>query len=200
MAETYCILAFIVYMPPHDALPKARQYAEKAIQLQSSYAEAYTSLAFINGFYDWNWAEAKKVFQRVFEINPNYASAHYWYGYYLSFIERKDEEAIVARKAAEKLEPLVPVSHHVLSVMYISAGRFEEGFEASKMAIELDANSYPGYRGLGLSLSGLNKYDEAIEALKTAVILSSRTVYQWLNYVVFFHYPVMNEIQKILDE
>lgn len=202
MAEAYCILALYCVMPPHDALPKARQYAEKAIQLQSSYAEAYTSLAFINGFYDWNWAEAKKVFQQVFAINPNYAPAHYWYGYYLSFIERKDEEAIiVARKAAEILEPLVPVSHHVLSVMYINAGRFEEGVKASKTAIELDANSYPGYRGLGLSLSGLNKYDEAIEALKTAVILSSRQVLPMVELCsVFSLSGEMNEIQKILDE
>jgi TolB-like protein len=145
MADVYCLLALYCILPPHDALPKARQYAEKAIRLQSSYAEAYTSLAFIIGFYDWNWAEAKKIFQRVFEINPNYAPAHYWYGYYLSFIERKDEEAIiVARKAAEILEPMVPVSHHVLSVMYVNAGRFEEGVTASKKAIELDPNSYPG--------------------------------------------------------
>jgi adenylate cyclase len=202
LAEAYCILALYCVMPPHDALPKARQYAEKAIHLQSSYAEAYTSLAFINGFYDWNWTEAKKVFQRVFEINPNYAPAHYWFGYYLSFIERKDEEAIVvARKAAEKLEPLVPVSHHVLSVMYINAGRFEEGVKASKTAIELDANSYPGYRGLGLSLSGLNKYNEAIEALKTAVILSSRQVLPMVELCAVYSLSgEVNEIQKILDE
>ena len=202
LAEAYCILALYCVMPPHDALPKARQYAEKAIQLQSSYAEAYTSIAFINGFYDWNWTEAKKVFLRVFEINPNYAPAHYWYGYYLSFIERKDEEAIiVARKAAEKLEPLVPVSHHVLSVMYINAGRFEEGVQASKTAIELDANSYPGYRGLGLSLSGLNKYNEAIEALKMSVILSSRQVLPMVELCsVYSLSGEINEIQKIMDE
>ncbi len=202
MAEAYCILALYCVIPPHNALPKARQYAEKAIQLQSSYAEAYTSLAFINGFYDWNWAEAKKVFQQVFEINPNYAPAHYWFGYYLSFIERKDEEAIiVARKAAEELEPLVPVSHHVLSVMYINAGRFEEGVKASNTAIELDANSYPGYRGLGLSLSGLNKYKEAIEALKTAVILSSRQVLPMVELCAVYSLSGETiEIQKILDE
>ena len=202
LAEAYCILALYCVMPPHDALPKARKYAEMAIQLQSSYAEAYTSLAFINGFYDWNWTEAKKVFERVFEINPHYAPAHYWFGYYLSFIERKNEEAIlVARKAAEELEPLVPVSHHVLSVMYINAGRFEEGVKASKTAIELDDNSYPGYRGLGLSLSGLHKYDEAIEALKTAVLLSSRQVLPMVELCsVYSLSGEIHEIQKILDE
>ena len=39
-------------------------------------------------------------------------------------------------------------------MMYINAGRFEEGLQESKMAIELDENSFPGYRGLGISLAG----------------------------------------------
>lgn len=175
MADTYCILALYCVLPPHDAMPKARQFAEKAISLQSALAEAYTSLAFISTFYDWNWVEAKKRFQKTFSINSDYASAHYWHSYYLTFVERKFDEAIAeAKKTAEILEPLVPISHHILSIMYMNAGRFEEGVEASKMAIELDGNSYPGYRGLGLNLAGLKKYDEAIEALQTAVTISKK--------------------------
>jgi adenylate cyclase len=202
MAEAYCILALYCVVPPHDAMPKARQFAEKAIQLQSSYAEAYTTLAFITAFYDWNWTDAKKLFQRVFEINPNYAPAYYWYSYYLSYIERKNEEAInVARKAAEILEPLMPVSHHILSIMYINAGRFEDGLQASKMAIELDANSYPGYRGLGISLAGLNKNEEAIEAFKTAVLISSRQLLPLVELCwVYSFSDRTTEIENIMEE
>ena len=108
MADAYSIIAFYCIMPPHEVMPKAKKCAEKAIQLNAALAEAYTSLAFISVFYDWNWTEAKKHFQHVFELNPNYALAHYWYSYYLSFVERKYEESIQeARIAAEQLEPLV---------------------------------------------------------------------------------------------
>ena len=202
MAEYYYLLAFWSIMPPHDAMPKARQYAEKAIQLQSSQAEAYTALAFISTFYDWNWTEAKKQFQHAFELNPNYASAHYWYCYYLLFVERKYEESIrEAKSLAEHLEPLVPLFHHALSVMYICAGRFEEGLRASEMAIELDANSFFSYRGLGLSLAGLNKYAEAIEALKTAVLLSLRQPLPLVELSwVYSLSGNESEVQKILDE
>ena len=175
LADAYYIMAFWGVMLPHDAMPKARQYAEKAIQLQFSQSEAYTALAFISTFYDWNWKEAQKHFHHAFELNPNYAPAHSWYGYYLSFVEGKFEEAIKeAKNAAAYLEPLSPISHHVLAITYVFNGQYEEGFEASKMAIELDASSFSGYRGLGLSLAGLKRYDEAIEALKTAVSLSLR--------------------------
>jgi tetratricopeptide (TPR) repeat protein len=107
----------------------------------------------------------------------------------------------VAKNAAEHLEPLVPRFHHALSVMYICAGRFEEGLRASEMAIELDANSFFGYRGLGLSLAGLNKYAEAIEALKTAVLLSSRQPLPLVELSwVYSLSGNESEVQKILDE
>lgn len=175
IADAYCILALYTIIPAHNAMPKARLYANKAIELGSSLSEAYTALAFISTFYDWNWQEAKKYFEKVFEYNPSYASAYYWHSYYLTFVERKYDEAIAeAKKASEELEPLVHISHHILSIMYMNAGRFEEGIRASKTALELDGNSYPGYRGLGLNLAGFKKYDEAIDAFNSAVSISGR--------------------------
>jgi TolB-like protein len=202
MADAYCILALYCVIPPHNAMPKARQYAQKAIELQSSHTEAYSALAFISTFYDWNWADGKKRFQHVLSITPDYAPAHYWYSYYLSFIDRNYEEAInQAKMSVDVLEPLVPISHHILSIMYINAGKFDEALQASKMAIELDASSFPGYRGLGLSLAGLHKYSEAIEAFKTTVELSSRQPISLVE--LSWAYSLIGNItepQKIMDE
>jgi adenylate cyclase len=202
VADAYTILAFYSIMPPHEVMPKAREYAEKAIGLNAGCVEAYTTLAFISVFYDWNWAEAKKQFLHVLELNPNYAQAHYWYSYYLSFVERRFEESVrEAKYAAEHLEPLVPFSHHVLSMMLVNAGRFEEGMLESKMALELDANFSPGFRGLGLSLAGLKRYDESIEALKIAVQLSAR--HPWYLVELCWVYSLSGnqpEAQNIFDE
>jgi adenylate cyclase len=202
MADAYSILAFYGTLPPNNAIPKVKQNAEKAIQSDFSNAEAFTALAFISAFYDWNWMEAKKRFQRVFEINPNYAPAHYWFSYFLSFVEGNYEEGIKeARKAAELLEPLESISHHVLSVTLINAGRYEEALQEAKMAIELDANSFPGYRALGISLAGLNLCEEAIEALQTCALNSARhplalSELSWV-YSLLGNVP---EAQKIMDE
>ena len=202
MADAYCLLSLYCVIRPHDAIPKAREYAEKAIQLQSSLAEAYTSLAYISMFYDWNWVEAKKLFHHIFSLNPAYVSAHYWYSYYLSYVERKWEASIKqAKKASEMLEPLWPLSHHTLSIMYVNAGRFEEGLEASKMVIELDPNSFPGYRGLGLSLAGLGRNEEAIAALKTAAALSLRQPLPLAELAwAYFLSGNIPAIQEIADE
>jgi TolB-like protein/Tfp pilus assembly protein PilF len=202
IADAYAILAFYAVIPPHEAMPRARHHAEKALQLNPSLAEAYTTQAFITTFYDWNWTDARKQFINVFKLNPDYAQAHYWYGYFLSIIERNNEEAIMqAQRAVEVLEPLVPIAHHFLAVIYINAGQFEEAIKESYKAIELDANSFPGYRGLGLSLAGLKKYDEAIEALKSSAIFSAR--HPWALVELCWAYSQNgkeNEAKEIMDE
>ena len=202
MADAYSILGFYGILPPQIAMLKAKQFAEIAIQLDASHAEAVTTLAFINVFYDWDWAESKKKFQLAFELNPKYAPAYYWYSYYLSFVECEFEEGIkMARIAAEELEPLVSISHHVLAVVLINAGQFEEALQASKMAIELDASAFPGFRTLGLSLVALKRYDEAIEALKTSVTLSSRNA--WVMSELSCAYALAGQVaesQKIMEE
>ncbi len=202
MADSYMLLGFYSIIPPHIAMPKAKQFAEKAIQLDASHAEAVTTLAFINTFYDWDWMEAKKKFQLSFELNPNYADAYYWYSYYLSFVENKFEEGIkFARKAAEQLEPLVSISHIFLSIVLINAGKFEEARQAAKMAIELNADSFPGYRSLGISLAALKKYEEAIEALEISVKLSTR--HPWILSELSYTYSLSGQVaesQKLMDE
>jgi len=202
MADAYFILGFYGALPTSIAMTKARQNAERAIQFDNLNAEGLTALACISAFYDWNWAEAKKRFQRVFEVNPNYAPAHCWNGYYLSFVEGRSEDGIQeARKAAELLEPLESISHHVLAVTFMTANKFEEALESAKMAIDLDPSSFPGYRALGVSLAGLNRYDEAIEALTTCSLLSSRHV--WPLGELCWVYSLsgrISEVEKILNE
>ena len=202
IADAYCILALYCVIPPHQAMPKAREFAEKAIQLNPLHIEAYAALAFINTFYDWDWPAAEKRFQWILEKNPSYAPAYYWYSYYLSFVAGKIEDAITeAKKAAEMLEPLVAISHHIVATMYVNAGKYQEAVTSSLLAIELDAHSYPGFRSLGLGYGGLKKFPETIHAFTRAVEISSRQPLSlvelcWAHYIAGNE----NEVQKIVDE
>jgi adenylate cyclase len=202
MADAYSLLSFYGAIPPKEGMPIARQNAEKAIQLNPFNVEAFTTLAFISVYYDWNWAEAKKRFQRVFEINPHYAPAHYWHSYFLSYVEGRFEEGIEeAKKLVVRLEPLVALSHQVLSVTYINAGKFEEALRSARMAIELDASFFPGFRALGISFAGLKRYEEATEALKTCAHVSSRNPIPLVELAWVYSLRGMDpEIEKIYDE
>jgi TolB-like protein/class 3 adenylate cyclase/Flp pilus assembly protein TadD len=202
IADAYSILGFYSIIPSQEAMPKARLNAEKALALDPDNVEAYTTLAFINAIYDWNWEEAKKKFQTAFAINPNYAPAHFWYSYYLVFLEGNFDEAIkLSKKAAEQLEPFVSISHHVLSVVNITAGNYDQAIASSKKAIELEPATFPGYRTLGISLMKLGRYDESIEAFNKSALFSAR--HPWILVELSCLYAMTGQIEearKLMDE
>ncbi|MEP6595301.1 MAG: adenylate/guanylate cyclase domain-containing protein, partial [Ginsengibacter sp.] len=115
IADTYALFAFHSILPPHEVIPKARQAAERAIHLSPSRIEPYSVLAYITAFYDWNWTDAKKQFEKTIDINPGYAVAHYWYSNYLNWVEKDYFHAAEEAHKAIELEPLISHSYTTLS-------------------------------------------------------------------------------------
>ena len=201
IADTYALFGFYSVLPQHEVVPKARQAAERAISSNPAHVEPYALLAFLTTFYDWNWAEAKKQFEKAIAINPNYAPAHYWYSNYLSWVERDYFHSADEAFKAIELEPLISHSHNTLSSVYLCSGKFEEARKSSQTAIELDANSFLSYFCLSMALCGLGKHEEAIEAIQFGVNVSARNQYPLLE-LSWLYYMIDNipEAQKILDE
>ena len=201
IADTYALFAFYSILPPHDVIPKARQAAERAIQLNPTRVEPYSVLAYIFTFYDWNWAESKKQFEKAIAINPAYAPAHYWYSNYLTWVERDYVHSTDEASKAVELEPMISHSHTTLATVYFCSGKFEEACKSSQTAIDLDPNTFISYSCLSAALCELGKYDEAIEVSKLAVNISARHQYPLIE-LNWLYYKTGNipEAQKVADE
>ena len=64
---------------PKDYYPRAKAAAEKALQLDDTLAEAHTSMA--NVFFRYlELGKSVSEFERSIQLNPNYPTAHQWYG------------------------------------------------------------------------------------------------------------------------
>ena len=201
IADTYALLAFYSMMPPGEAIPKALDAAEKAQRLDPEKVQPYSVLAFVTMFYSWNWTRAREQFEKVFEINPRYAPAHYWYSQYLCWIAKDYDAAVAQTKVAIELEPLVSHSYHLLAFVQYNYGKFKEALENSNIAVELDSNSFLAFSSLGMSLYGLNKYDEAVKALLQSAALSARHQYPLLQ--LFYIYSLAGDTvaaREIADE
>ena len=125
LADSYNLLSVWGSLTPNEAFPEARKDALKAIQLDPDSAEAYTSLAFETYRYEWDFSGAEKDFQKAIVLNPNYATAHQWYGEFLGDIRRFDQGIAELRKA-QQLDPLSPIVGSDLAACYIHAGRNQE--------------------------------------------------------------------------
>jgi serine/threonine-protein kinase len=61
--------------PVIEGMRRAREYAEQAIALDDSLAEAHCSLAWVTFIHTWDWELAGREFRRAVELNPRYATA-----------------------------------------------------------------------------------------------------------------------------
>ncbi len=104
LADSYTLKGIYQLQSPDSIYPLAKQYALKALELDSLLAEAHTSLAYAILHYDRDWAGAEAEFKRAIALNPNYATAHIWYAFYLTVTSRF-EEASVEMKRALELDP-----------------------------------------------------------------------------------------------
>ena len=101
------------------ASAKAHAAASKALELDPTIAEGHAELGLVEFYYDWDWPRSEQEFQRAIELNPNYATAHQWYGYYLAAMGRFPEALEEARKA-QQMDPLS------LSINTTLAGRYRD--------------------------------------------------------------------------
>ena len=138
LADAYVVP--VLNMPPREVMPKAKAAATRALEIDSTLAEAHTSLARVLHSYDWNWAEAEKEYKRAIELDPRYPSAHQWYGGYLGMTGRKDL-GIAERRIAVELDPLSAIAHFELGVAYFYNRDNTQAILQFKKALELD----PGF-------------------------------------------------------
>jgi len=80
------------FLPSKEAMPKAREAAEKALELGDADGGAHYVLATVKYRYDFDWPGAEAEFQRAIAIAPSSAQAHSGYGFFLT-MEGRFEQA-----------------------------------------------------------------------------------------------------------
>jgi len=151
VADSYTWLGFFGALPPNQAMPKARQFAQKAIELDPSSAEAHTALAFVKALYDFDWPGAQKEFQQAIQSNPNYAQAHF--GYSIAYLVPTGKTAAGLREmqVAKELDPLSMIINTYLGLTLLMNGQMDAAENQYKSALMLD----PGFAEAHLNLANL---------------------------------------------
>jgi serine/threonine protein kinase/tetratricopeptide (TPR) repeat protein len=171
LAEVFYAISYWANVPPHEAYPKAKEYAKKALEIDDDVGEAHAALGLVYTFYDWNWKEAERELKRALELNPSSAIIHMSYSWFLSLTERH-EEAIMEAKRAQELDPLSPliISHIGLACVYGS--QFDMAIDELKTGMTLIPNFYLMHYYSGLAYRAKSMLTEAIAEMEKAVELS----------------------------
>lgn len=170
LADCYSLVSLYSVMPPKQAMPKAKDAARKALKIDSSLAEAHTSLALIHLYYDWDWKAAEHEFQQAIALNPNYATAHHWYHEHLTAMGRFEEQ-MAEILHAEELDPLSLIINTDVGWGLYFARKYGQAIEQLRRTLELDSNFAVAHLMLGLAHAQENRLDEAQASIQRSLEL-----------------------------
>jgi len=198
LADVY-VLPYVLRDLPQDSYLKAKAAAKKALEIDETLAEAHTPLAEVLFRYDWNFRESDREFQRAIELNPNYATAHQWYGEFLTAIGRFDE-GIAEGKRALELDPLLLMASYDLGTSYYCARQYDKTIEESRKALELDQSFSHVHANLGSAYEMKGSFQEAIAEFQKARQLGDHPLYAALLGRAFAVSGRREKALRMLDE
>src|SRR6266568_39011 len=172
LADAYVLLSAYAEGSPKDSLPQAKAAALKALELDNTLGEAHATLANALVAYDLNFAEANREFRRAIELNPNYATAHQWYGETGLVPLGQFDEAIGEVKRALELDPLSIDINADVGTILTNARRYDQAIEQLRKTVEMDPGFYYAHWTLGDALELKGRNEEAIAEYKKAIALN----------------------------
>jgi serine/threonine-protein kinase len=178
LADAYTELSFFSFSPG-ETMSKARDAANKSLELDDGLAEAHNSLAIIKMYFDWDYAGAEMEFKRAISINPGSAVIHMWYGWYLALMGRFDE-SFNEMQSVDELDPLSATNNSGIGIVYHWSRQPERAIEQFRKVLERNPN-YPiactflaeAYEQKGDFVSAIATIEKVLQAATDPLTLST---------------------------
>jgi serine/threonine-protein kinase len=164
LADCYFMLPAISGASIAEALRKARIAAQNALDLDSTSADAHSSLGCISALYAYDWRDAEACFQRALAADPNHVNSHLFYAAVVLAPEGRLEEAGVQVRRACELDPLSPNATTALATHLVSVRQYHEAIATCRRSLEFDPALPWTYRWMGEACLMQGAYDEAANA------------------------------------
>jgi TolB-like protein/DNA-binding winged helix-turn-helix (wHTH) protein/tetratricopeptide (TPR) repeat protein len=182
LANSYALVPGYALAPAAQYMPKAREAAVRALEIDDALPEAHVALALILENYDWDWNTAEKEYQRAIELNPNYATAHQWYAEFLTWRGRFDE-ALRESESARRLEPLSLIIATDRGAIFYFSRQYDRAVDQFQSVREMDPDFgrvhmvIDVYLQQGRFAEALTNLEEWRRASGDGTYTSSRLVY-----------------------
>ena len=157
--------------PPGEVMPDARQAAVRAIELDSTLGDGYSSLGQVKLFFDFDWAGAGDEFATAARLNSGSPTVHQLYSLYLASAGRVNEALTQADRALE-LDPLSISAGCNKGRLLYYARRYDEAIAAFTKTLGTAPNTAGSCAWLGYAYLMTGRYPEALAAGSQALAAS----------------------------
>jgi TolB-like protein/Flp pilus assembly protein TadD len=170
LAQTYLLIPVFGAGRPRDFFPKANIAARRAVELDATSAEGHAALAMLQLF-DFKFESSESEFHRAIELNPNYATAHHWFGNSLLVTLGRFDQAIKEGERAIELDPLSLIINADLGSTLMIARRYDQAIAQLRKTLALDGNFAYARWNLGEALYHKGDLTAAIAEYEKAATL-----------------------------
>lgn len=198
LAFSFTQLGFFGMLPSREAGAKARTYAENALKIDDSLAEAHLAMGRIIRNYDWDFAAAGREYKRAIELNPNLAEA-YGVNAILMAFNRRFDEAIGEVKRALELDPLSGLTSGFAGTIFLYSGRYDDAIEQFKKNLEIDPDAAYARGNLGLAYVQKGMFDVGIQEMQKVATVKNPSSQSDLAYA-YAKAGRFEELKKLLNE
>jgi eukaryotic-like serine/threonine-protein kinase len=145
LADTYNVASsYGVGITSRQAQLLADETSRKALELDDSLPEVHTARAGALST-SWRWHESEQEYRRALELNPNNATAHYFYAFSVLLPEKRIKESLDEFHLALALDPLSSIVNTNYAVVLWGAGRIPEAFAQFQKVLERDPRFGPAH-------------------------------------------------------
>ena len=174
LADSYNMLGIWQYVAPHEAAPKAKAAALKALELDPLLPEAHASLGMLKTVYEWDWARSEDEIKEALRLNPSYETAYRWYATILDGTERH-EEVIASSRHALELDPTSLLNSASLGFELYMVRKYDDAVAQLQKTLAMDPNYFPTHHWLALTYIQKSMPEEALEEARKAADLSKES-------------------------
>jgi serine/threonine protein kinase/tetratricopeptide (TPR) repeat protein len=165
----------VLRRPAPEQVSRMKQAATKALELDSSLAEPYTTLGMIALLYDWDAQRAETCFRRAFDCNSRFVEARRYYAGLLMNV-RRFSEATSELEVALIIDPLSTLLRLSRAYVEYVAGSVSECAQRVNAVMELDPAVPNAWQIRGLLQIAEGRPSAGIEAFRRSVEVSGNGV------------------------
>jgi TolB-like protein/Flp pilus assembly protein TadD len=126
-------------MPYEEAFTRQKAEAVRAIELDDTLSEAHAELANTAMTLNWDWPTAATEFRRALELNPNSATSHEKYAFYLVRTGHLPEALAEVQRSVD-LDPVSESTFHAEGFIYYFSHQYDQAFEVTQTVRGLKIN------------------------------------------------------------
>jgi len=201
IAQSYSIIGWSELLPSNEAFPKAKWFAEKAMQLDPSIPETHVALGYILFLQKWDFPGAEIEFRRALEVNPNLVNGRLPLMFLLTALGRF-EEAVIECKRALELDPLSTLTCANAGCHLSISHHNDEAIEVLRNVIEINPNSSLTHNYLGVAYVMKGMIEEGISEIKIAIEISNGKIANFKSDLAWAYAKAgnINEVRNILAD